>query len=33
MKGSFSADPTLGQRVFDLLDIVFPGVRDLDPHN
>lgn len=26
MKGSFSADPTLSQRIFDLLDIVFPGV-------
>ena len=26
MKGSFSADPTLSQRVFDLLDVVFPGI-------
>lgn len=26
MKGSFSADPTLSERVFDLLDVVFPGV-------
>jgi len=26
MKGSFSTDPTLSQHVFDLLDVVFPGV-------
>ncbi len=25
--GSYRSDPTLGDRVFDLLDVVFPGVR------
>lgn len=32
MKGSFSADPTLSQRVFDLLGIVFPGVPQMAQH-
>lgn len=29
MRGSFSTDPTLSQRVFALLDVVFPGVPEV----
>jgi len=29
MQQSFSTDPTLGERLFDLLDTVFPGLRQV----
>ena len=29
MQHSFSTDPTLGERLFDLLDTVFPGLRQV----
>ena len=32
MQYSFSADPTLSERLFDLIDTVFPGLRQV-AHN
>jgi GNAT superfamily N-acetyltransferase len=32
MRSSFLADPTLSQRVFNLLDVVFPGVPQVAQH-